>query len=309
MTEIDWRTRITAEEITGVDALLDRVSATDGVSAISEHSYLHLLAGGGGGDRQGLVRRGGDIVGYASVSAGHEPVAEFLVDPAARGDGLGGRMLSEILTAAGPRVRIWAHGDLPSAAALAARAGLVPVRRLCRYTRALEDLPEVPLPEHVVVRTFTPADAPAWLQLNAAAFVDLPDQGRWTADDLAGRLAQSWFDPQGFLLAFDSQGLAGFHWTKVHGGEGHPHEQTGEVYVLAVAPRAQGTGLGSALTALGLRYLRERGLGTVMLYVDVRNTGAVAMYERLGFNRADCDVQYATAADATGHALSGTLGA
>ena len=73
----------------------------------------------------------------------------------------------------------------------------------------------------------------------------------------------------------------------------HPHGRTGEVYVLAVAGRARGTGLGSALTAMGLHHLEGLGLSTVMLYVDLQNTGAVAMYERLGFVRADCDVQFA----------------
>ena len=106
----------------------------------------------------------------------------------------------------------------------------------------------------------------------------------------------------------DDDGLAGFHWTKVHGGEGHAHERTGEVYVLAVADRARGTGLGRALTAAGLRHLQGLGLRTVMLYVDVDNSAAVAMYERLGFTRADCDVQYAPLADANRHS-SGNLGA
>lgn len=293
MTVIAWRSTLDDGEIAAIDALLDRVSAADGVSALSEHTYLHLLAGGGGPERHGVVRDGDNVVGYAYVSADDEPVAEFLVDPAARGRGLGRRMLAELLTEAGPRVRIWAHGRLPAAAALARAAGMVAVRRLCRYVRALDDIPDPPMPAGVTVRPFTSADTDAWLQLNAAAFVDLPDQGSWTRADLDERLAQTWFDPAGFLLAFDAEGLVGFHWTKVHGGQAHGHERTGEVYVLAVAPRARGTGLGSALTAVGLRHLRGLGLRTVMLYVDLENTGAVAMYERLGFTRADCDVQYA----------------
>ncbi len=293
MSTIEWLDRVPPEDIAAVDAMLDRVSATDGVSSLSEHSYLHLLAGGGGDDRHGVVRREHGIVGYAFVSRDDDPVAEFLVDPAARGDGLGAAMLAEILDVAGPRVRIWAHGQLPAAETIALAAGMRPVRRLCRYTRSLADPPDVPLPPGVTVRRFAPDDAPAWLALNAEAFVDLPDQGSWTRADLEERVAQPWFDPEGFLLAFDADGLVGFHWTKVHGGAAHPHGRTGEVYVLAVAARARGTGLGSALTALGLHYLEGLGLSTVMLYVDLQNAGAVAMYERLGFTRADCDVQFA----------------
>ena len=292
---IEWVDHLTPAEIAEVDAMLDRVSAADGVSSLSEHTYLHLLAGAAGPDRHGLVRVNRRIVGYAFVSADDDPVAEFLVDPSARGEGIGARMLAEIVDAGGPRVRIWAHGQLPAAEAIAMSAGMRPVRRLCRYTRALTELPDVALPAGVTVRRFTADDAQAWLALNAEAFVDLPDQGSWTRADLDERLAQAWFDPEGFLLAFDDHGLVGFHWTKVHGGVAHPHVRTGEVYVLAVAGRARGTGLGSALTSMGLHYLEGLGLGTVMLYVDLQNTGAVAMYESLGFVRADCDVQFALA--------------
>ncbi len=292
MTEIQWSRRVTEPEIAAVDAMLDRVSDVDGVSSLSEHTYLHLLSGGGGG-HHGLARAGEKVIAYAYVSADAEPIAEFLVDPGARGQGLGRRMLKEIVDVAGPGVRIWAHGRLPAAAAIAEGAGMVPVRQLCRYTRELDKVPAARMPVGVHVRPFAAGDEAAWLELNAAAFVDLPDQGSWTAADLAERLAQPWFDPAGFLLAFDEQGLVGFHWTKVHGGAGHAHERTGEVYVLAVAPRARGTGLGSALTCLGMQYLRGLGLPTVMLYVDVENAGAVGMYERLGFRHADCDVQFA----------------
>ena len=33
---------------------------------------------------------------------------------------------------------------------------------------------------------------------------------------LRAREQEAWFDPEGFLLAFDDEGLAGFCWTKVH---------------------------------------------------------------------------------------------
>ena len=81
MSTIEWLDRVPPEDIAAVDAMLDRVSATDGVSSLSEHSYLHLLAGGGGDERHGVVRREHGIVGYAFVSGDDDPVAEFLVDP------------------------------------------------------------------------------------------------------------------------------------------------------------------------------------------------------------------------------------
>ena len=111
--------------------------------------------------------------------------------------------------------------------------------------------------------------------------------------DDAGGPAEPWFDPDGFLLAVREDGsagesIAGFHWTKVH--EGDP--PLGEVYVLGVDPSARGLRLGPALTVAGLEHLRNRGLGTVLLYVDDDNPRAVHLYENMGFTRHAVDVQF-----------------
>lgn len=113
-----------------------------------------------------------------------------------------------------------------------------------------------------------------------------------TLADLQARMAESWFDPAGFLLAVDRAGqILGFHWTKVHPGTASQPE-LGEVYVVGISPSAQGSGLGKALTLAGINYLRQRGLAEIMLYVDADNTAAVALYRKLGFNTWDVDVMY-----------------
>jgi mycothiol synthase len=190
-------------------------------------------------------------------------------------------------------VRLWAHGDLPAAAALAASAGLTRTRALWRMNRPLHLPLAVPsLAPGISVRTFVPGqDEPAWLVLNGRAFADHPEQGRWTREDIDRREREPWFDPAGFFLAERDGRLAGFHWTKIHpvGPGGGP---VGEVYVIGVDPAEQGSGLGRALTLVGLRYLRARGLPEVMLYVEESNPAAIRLYESLGFSRAGTDVMY-----------------
>jgi mycothiol synthase len=107
-------------------------------------------------------------------------------------------------------------------------------------------------------------------------------------EDVRAKEDEDWFDPAGFLLAFDAdERLAGFHWTKVHTPE------LGEVYVVGVDPASQGGGLGKALTLAGLRHLQQQKVKEVMLYVEADNAPAVRVYTGLGFTLWDADVQYA----------------
>jgi mycothiol synthase len=155
------------------------------------------------------------------------------------------------------------------------------------------DLPPLWDVEGVDVRTFRPGqDEDAFLALNAEAFAHHPEQGRMTRADLDQRMAEPWFDPAGFFVAeaVDDHSLVGFHWTKVHDGD----PAYGEVYVVGVSPRAQGSGLGGLLTLTGLHHLARLGLAEVILYVEADNAPAIAVYTRLGFAHADedTDVMY-----------------
>lgn len=301
--------QLTPEEVREVLALAQAAGDTDGAYPLSEHVVLHLRHGGDAPAVHLLARdHDGALAGYAHLDTTDEvegAAAELVVHPLRRRRGLGRalvRAAMEVTDEADPRgrLRLWAHGDHPSAGALALGLGFVRARVLLQMRRSLfAPLLEPRLPEGVALRPFRPgADDEAWVRVNARAFADHPDQGRWTLRDLRLRMAEPWFDPEGFLLAVDEPDgrLLGFHWTKVHGDRGHHHEHQhepiGEVYVLGVDPDAHGTGLGSALTTAGLRYLRGLGLDQAMLYVDESNVRAVALYTRLGFARWSTDVSF-----------------
>lgn len=309
---IETYSTLTPAQTEAVLALLADAAQEDGQQAVSEQGRLqlrHFVAprGGsaeGGGSRAGggragvshlLLSVGGQLVGYAQLEDTdpvEAPAGELVVHPAHRGQGHGRALGSALLAASGKRLRVWAHGGHAGARHLAQVLGLTLFRELRQMRRPLRDLdlPEPVLPAGVTVRTFVPGtDDADWLAVNAAAFAHHPEQGSLTQRDLEDRMAEPWFDPAGFFLAFREGELVGFHWTKVHA-----EERLGEVYVLGVRPGAQGGGLGKALTTIGLRHLAAGGLPTAMLYVDGDNKAAVSVYERLGFVTYETDLMYRT---------------
>jgi mycothiol synthase len=308
VADLTWHTALDEDETAGVQALVAAATDVDGTAPLSEHVLLHLRYGG---DRQALHLlardHAGALVGFAHLDA-TDPVAggagELVVHPDARRHGLGDRIVHALLnrmaeagSPAGGRLRLWAHGEHPGAAALARRHGFTRARVLWQMRRSLLSPLAAPhFPDGVRLRPFVVGqDEPEFLRVNNAAFDWHPEQGGWDIDQMKLREAEPWFDPAGFLLAVDARDrLLGFHWTKVHGSgsSDHSHEPIGEVYVLGVDPSARGMRLGNALTLAGLRHLRDRGLSQVMLYVEADNDAAIRVYRDLQFTHWDTDVSY-----------------
>lgn len=283
--------------------LLAAATAADRVRPVSEEAELRLQHGGPGESRDLLATRDGALAGYARFEVdGAECEAELVVAPPARRQGVGSALLTRLEELAGDRpLRVWAHGELPGSRELATGRGYDRARTLLQMRRPLATVdpdPRPALPADVVVRAFRPGvDEDAWLRVNSRAFSHHPEQGGWTAQDVALREAEDWFDPAGFLLAWrtafaGSETLLGSHWTKVHPAGEVAEEAVGEVYVLGVDPDAQGMRLGRALTDLGLAHLRGLGLTDVLLYVEEDNTAAVSLYESTGFTRFAVDVSW-----------------
>lgn len=290
MAQLSWYDELTTDQAVQVRQLLEAAESTDGVAPVGEAVRLRMRPGATG-SRHLLAHRNGELAGYAHVdmigdSGGHK-VAEFAVHPKHRHQGVG-----EALVNALPQenLRIWAHGGHPDAEQLATKLGFRKVRELLRMRLRVEnELPEPKLPDGVTIRPFVPGkDEAAVVYVNHRAFDWHPEQGSMSIEDVRAKEDEDWFDPAGFLLAFDAdERLLGFHWTKVHTPD------LGEVYVVGVDPASQGGGLGKALTLAGLAHLREQGVKEVMLYVEADNAPAVRVYTGLGFTLWDADVQYA----------------
>ena len=270
--------------------LLDQIATiataaeqADGAAPLDEATWLALRHGRD-------IRTWVDADGVALL-LGSE--LNLVVHPSARGKGVGSALLGQVLDAAGDApLRAWSHTDHPAAARLASSYDFEKVRELWVMRRPTSlALPELVLPDGIIVRGFRDSDTSELLRLNAASFAAHPEQGGMDEASFAERTAEPWFDPAGLLVAEDESGrLVAFHWTKQHSPE------LGEVYVVGVDPSLQGQGMGRLVTLAGLHHLAGLGVSEVILYVESDNAPAIAVYrDKLGFTHAasDTHVRYA----------------
>lgn len=294
--------------------LIDEVSRIDGHRPVGEHKYSHLAVGARGW--VGVLAYEGDmLVGYAHTRWGSPTdrprmAVEVVVHPKWQDGGVARRLLDEtravLINAGGGLLYLWVHRVEDPSTTLAARMGFAVQRELAFMTRDLHERVDVSTPpEGVEIRPYRRGDDDeAFLRVNNAAFEGHPENGGWDADEFARRRSFDWFDPGDLLMAWRGDELLGFHWTKWHGHDSDEvpaHEPVGEVYVLAVAPEAQGMGLGKMLLEAGLAHLHDLGVRIAVLYVDCASTAAVRLYERAGFAVQYHEVCYEEWIDPSAH--------
>jgi mycothiol synthase len=264
-----------------VTSILRASAEADGAPPLDEAALLGLKHHGLEGSRLWLE-------GQSAFALVRGESLDLVVAPEARGTGLG----RELAAHAAPLAQLaWSHTDHPAARRLAGEFGWEEVRQLWVMRLAVASMRPsfpAPSPQGVTIRSFKPGDEPSILAINAAAFAHHPEQGSMDAENLAARMAEPWFDPEGLLIAEVDGEPTGFHWTKQHDA------RHGEVYVVGVGPAGQGRGLGRALTIAGVDHLAAKGVDEVLLYVEADNHPARNLYASLGFTHAGSDthVQY-----------------
>ena len=200
---------------------------------LSEHAQLHLLAGRRPRPDEPYAAGPGRGLRAPWTAAD----AELVVDPDHRRRGHGRALLAELERVAEARTDRGSGRTATSRprSRWPPRSATEKVRELWQMQRPLtEPSPAAPKPlDGLRLRAFRPGeDEDAWLSVNARAFAHHPEQGGWTATDLAEREASDWFDPEGLLLAeVDDdqrwQPVAGFHWTKEHREPGSRADRRG----------------------------------------------------------------------------------
>ncbi|HXO12207.1 MAG TPA: mycothiol synthase, partial [Mycobacterium sp.] len=188
MTAPQWRSTLDTNEQQQIRELITAATEFDLVAPVGEQVLRELATQ----RTEHLLSADGEkVVGYLNLAAGNDDgpgMAELVVHPQVRRHGIGAAMIRAALSRTHGINHFWAHGTREPAQATASALGLVPVRELVQMRRSLRDVDEPGPPGGVRIRTYAgSADDAELLRVNNAAFVTHPEQGDWTAADLAER--------------------------------------------------------------------------------------------------------------------------
>jgi mycothiol synthase len=264
----------------------------------------------------------GQAVGFVRTFQNPEPDDEvrcFLmieVHPAWRFNGLEdalldwaeerGRQRLRQASEAAPRVlRSSIPDTLTERQAQLAQRGFGIVRYFYRMQRDLyEPIAPVRLPDDLALRAYTPDLSSAVLGAFNEAFRD-----HWSFDLVTPEdwqqffLDRSSFRPDLTYVVMDGAEVAGFSFNAISAEE-NARRQTSEgwVEVLGVRRPWRKRGVATALLCASLHAFKAEGLQHALLGVDAENpTGALRVYEHVGFKPIKRYVQYQKAVGSDGH--------
>lgn len=292
------------EAMAVVDAAKDRSTVDEVVEALTMPGVDLSSDSLAGLDDDGTLR----AYGLVELRTGEDSLRALLrggVDPRWRGRGIGRAVLAwvegrgrQMLAASGldvpARIAVMVDEAARDQRRLYAAAGFSPVRWYTTMRRDLaRPLPEVPLPEGIRVVAWSVAlEEPVRLAHNEA-FTD-----HWGWQPIS---AQAWshhevaFAPRwSFAAVTPDDEVAGY----VISGR-RPQDWPALGYTCGVADLVgvrrpwRGHGLAAALLVAAMAAYRDDGMEYATLLVDTANpTGAVGLYERLGFTPTHGHVMY-----------------
>lgn len=226
--------------------------------------------------------------------------------PAYRGRGIGRAILAanerrgrEIAAAhddpGGRAFASWASEREGGADGLLRSAGYAPARYGFAMVRStIDGLAEAALPPGLEIRPVNAAHARTIFEADNDAFRDHWGHHEATEDDFAATYASPDLDTSLWRIAWDGDEVAGGVLTWIYASENEAFGvRRGWLEHIFVRRPWRKRGLATALIASALAALRERGMTEAMLGVDADNlTGALRLYERLGFTVKDRATHY-----------------
>lgn len=172
--------------------------------------------------------------------------------------------------------------------AFALALGYHPIRYSLEMVRDLrEPIPDAVLPAGLELRPVVEADHRRIWDANVEAFLDHFEPGAQTDDDFRAQFALPDLDTSLWVIAWDGGEVAGVVFNMIFATENEQlGARTGWLADVSVRRPWRRRGLATALITESLRRLRDRGMDDARLGVDAENpTGALGVYERLGFRR------------------------
>ena len=172
--------------------------------------------------------------------------------------------------------------------AFAEALGYEPIRYFFEMHRRLDEpIPDLPLPAGLELRPVLEADHRRIWDANEEAFEDHWEPAEATEEDFRLAFAGPDTDTTLWRIAWDADEVAGVCFNAIYADE---NEQLGVrigwLDDVSVRRAWRRRGLAPALIATSLAAFRDRGMDEAALGVDAENpSGALRMYERLGFRR------------------------